>query len=304
MSSLSERWFDRAVSFVRPAPQVRLANLFATAVLTGALAPPSVADGVTAPELVKVPAGAFITGSNRAEREAAYRLDEKAYGHSVTRKQQWYENERERQTRKLPAYWISKNLITNAQYAEFVSATGHRVPDVDRETWESYGLIHPFSRTRRFAWVQGAPPKGRENHPVVLVSRGDAEAYAGWLSAATGQSWRLPSELQWEKAARGADGRRFPWGNTFAPKLLNSHDAGPFDTLPVGSFPKGASPFGMLDPAGQVFEWTADTPSSGRSIVKGGSWDDKGCGVCRPAARHTRPVELKHILIGFRLVRE
>jgi formylglycine-generating enzyme required for sulfatase activity len=73
----------------------------------------------------------------------------------------------------------------------------------------------------------------------------------------------------------------------------------------VGTFQAGKSPFGMLDAAGQVFEWTADTAGQERVVVKGaGSWDDKGCGVCRPAARHTRPAALKHILIGFRLVRE
>ncbi|MCK5276469.1 MAG: SUMF1/EgtB/PvdO family nonheme iron enzyme, partial [Alphaproteobacteria bacterium] len=89
------------------------------------------------------------------------------------------------------------------------------------------------------------------------------------------------------------------------PARLNSHDLGPFDTVPAGRFRNSASPFGLLDAAGQVFEWTA-TPSGsdgGRFIVKGGSWDDKGCGVCRPAARHSRPATLKHILIGFRLVR-
>ena len=82
------------------------------------------------------------------------------------------------------------------------------------------------------------------------------------------------------------------------------HDAGPFDTLPVGTFPQGASPFGMLDAAGQVFEWTATETDAGRAIVKGGSWDERGCGVCRPAARPSRPTEIKHILNGFRLVGE
>jgi formylglycine-generating enzyme required for sulfatase activity len=101
------------------------------------------------------------------------------------------------------------------------------------------------------------------------------------------------------------DGRWFLWGNTWEPTLANTHDLGPFDTMPVGSFPTGQSPFDLLDPAGQAFEWTVDTAGQGRVVVKGaGSWDDKGCGVCRPAARHTRPAALKHILIGFRLVRE
>ena len=98
----------------------------------------------------------------------------------------------------------------------------------------------------------------------------------------------------------------FPICNDWDPEGLNSHDTGPFDTLPVGGFAAGASPFGLLDAAGQVFEWTVTATASGqgRFIVKGGSWDDSGCGVCRPAARHGRPARLKHILIGFRLIRE
>jgi formylglycine-generating enzyme required for sulfatase activity len=259
---------------------------------------------VMPPAVVHVSAGAFITGSDRAERETAYALDEKAYGHSITRERKWYENERDRQTQKLPAFSITRNLITNAEYQRFVEATGHRAPGVDKDTWESYGLVHPWERTRRFAWKNREPPEGRGDHPVVLVARTDAEAYAAWLSRMTGRHWRLPSEPEWEKAARGVDGRRFPWGNVFSPRLLNSHDAGPFDTEPVGRYPGGASPFGMNDAAAQVFEWTSTGEGEGRAVVKGGSWDDKGCGVCRPAARHTRPIDLRHILIGFRLVSE
>lgn len=258
------------------------------------------------PDLVRIPAGAFLFGSNRAEREAAYRLDEAAYGHSRTRERKWYEFEADRGTRETGAFEISRTPITNRQYAAFVAATGHRAPDVDAATWKGYRLIHPYERTRRHAWSGGKPPAGREDHPVVLVSHADAEAYAAWLGDVTGRSWRLPSEPEWEKAARGPDGRRFPWGDAWDPARLNSHDLGPFDTLPVGGFPAGASPFGLLDAAGQVFEWTA-TPggaggNTGRFIVKGGSWDDKGCGVCRPAARHSRPADIKHILVGFRLV--
>lgn len=261
-------------------------------------------DAIDIPAVVEVPAGRFISGSDRIERELAYRLDEAAYRHRVTRDRGWYEREGARNHAYIGAFAITTTPITNRHYAQFLCATGHRVPDVDRATWESYGLIHPYGRTRRHAWADSRPPAGREAHPVVLVSRVDAEAYAVWLSEQTGETWRLPEEQEWEKAARGIDGRYFPWGDEFVPTSLNSHDAGPFDTTPVGSYTDGASPFGMLDAAGQVFEWTATLAVSGRATVKGGSWDDKGCGVCRPAAGHGRPVGLKHILIGFRLMRE
>lgn len=265
---------------------------------------PSADADVAIPETVEIPAGPSVLGSDRAEREAAYRLDERAYGHSVTRRQGWYETELERHVVTLDALRITKTPIRNVEYADFVAETGHRAPDVEPQVWRSYGLIHPFERTRRHAWIDRQPPAGRAEHPVVLVSHGDAVAYAAWLSRKTGDTWRLPSEAEWEKAARGSDGRRFPWGDTFDAERLNSHDLGPFDTMPVGSFPEGASPYKLLDAAGQVFEWTSTAAGEGRYIVKGGSWDDKGCGVCRPAARHGRPEGLKHILVGFRLVRE
>lgn len=255
------------------------------------------------PETIEIPSGPFVMGSDRAEREAAYLLDEAAYGHKRTRQWKWYEIEPGRQPIDLPAFAITRTPITNAQYAAFATASGNPAPDVDAATWAGYKLVHPYERTRRHAWSDGDYPAGRGDHPVVLVSHADAEAYAAWLSAQTGHVWRLPSEAEWEKAARGTEGLRFPWGETFDASHLNSHDAGPFDTQPVGSYPQGASPFGLLDAAGQVFEWTATKERAGRFIVKGGSWDDSGCGICRPAARHGRPENLKHILIGFRLVR-
>jgi toxoflavin biosynthesis protein ToxD len=260
--------------------------------------------GIPVPITIAIPAGTFVAGSDRNEREAAYVLDESAYGHNTTRKGQWYARDRKRGQRDTGAYRITVTPITNDEYAAFVSRTGHRSPDVDPGTWAGYGLIHPFQRTRRHAWMDQHAPPGRDDHPVVMVSHDDAGAYAAWLSRETGKRWRLPTEDEWEKAARGTDGRRFPWGNAFDPERLNSHDRGPFDTTVVGSFPRGASPYGMLDAAGQVFEWTATAADHDRYIVKGGSWDDKGCGVCRPAARHSRPSRIKHILIGFRLVSE
>ena len=260
--------------------------------------------GVPVPATVDIPGGPFIAGSAREEREMAYRLDEAAYGHKATRDGAWYETEPARKRLETGPYAIAKTPITNGQYAAFVAATGHPATEVKPATWAAFKLNHPYRRTRRHAWSEGIPPVGREDHPVVLVSHAEARAYARWLSVHTGRYWRLPSETEWEKAARGTDGRAFPWGDVFDAGKLNSHDGGPFDTVPVGGLPAGASPFGLDDAAGQVFEWTATAAGAGRFIVKGGSWDDRGCGVCRPAARHSRPEGLKHILIGFRLVVE
>jgi len=231
------------------------------------------------PDVIEIPAGPFIIGSDEAERETGYVLDEVAYRNSTTRLRGWYEAERPSGPAETGRFVITATPITNRQYAAFLVATGHPAPDVDQQTWAAYGLIHPYERTRRHAWQDGRLPAGREDHPVVLVSYADALAYIAWLSDVTGRSWRLPTEAEWEKAARGTDGRRFPWGNFWNPGVLNSHDAGPFDTLPVGSFPQGASPFGLLDAAGQVFEWTSTSGGAGRKIVKGGSWDDKGSDV-------------------------
>lgn len=291
----SKRYFPKR-RFLGPHLRTSALALWCISTLSHALPP-------TLPATVAIPAGPFVQGSDPTERDAGYHLDEVAYGHRLTRERNWYEDELPRTMATTGAYDITATVITNAQYAAFVDATGHHAPDVDAQTWSGYGLIHPYPRTRRHAWSGNAPPPNRGNHPVVLVSWNDASAYARWLSRLTGKLWRLPSEQEWEKAARGIDGRRFPWGDLFDPYRLNSHDLGPFDTMPVGHFPRGASPFGLLDAAGQVFEWTGTSSGPNRAFVKGGSWDDAGCGVCRPAARHTRARHLRHILIGFRLVR-
>ncbi len=270
--------------------------------------PQPIADFVPLPHTVEVPAGGFLAGSTQDERDLAYRLDEAAYGYDRTREHGWYDKERDMAHAATKAFAIMQTPVTNEAYAHFVKAPGHPAPDVDEATWKTYGLIHPYERTRRHAWVGERPPAGREEHPVVLVSHADALAYAAWFSEITGETWRLPTEIEWEKAARGLNAHTFPWGHDWDEEALNSHDLGPFDTEPVGSYLHGASPFDMLDAAGQVFEWTASRGGAGSGsdtfYVKGGSWDDKGCGICRPAARHARPADLKHILVGFRLVKE
>ena len=250
-----------------------------------------------APELmVTVPAGEFWMGSTPEEREYGYHLDESLHGSTVARRQKWFEVETRRRL-DVPAYRIDRNLVTNADYARFVAATGHHAPFVDEETWGGYRLVHGYARVLKFLWADRRPPTGREQHPVVLVSHVDAAAYCAWRGA------RLPGEAEWEKAARGEDGRYFPWGNAFDAGLLNSEDRGPFDTVSVGKYAEGQSPYGVLDMAGQVFEWTATLfrNEPPRYVVKGGSWDDFP-GVTRSAARHGRPPQLKHILVGFRCV--
>ena len=255
---------------------------------------------------VPVPSGQFISGSNSAERERAYQLDEAAYGHSTTRKQKWYENEELHAWRETAAFSIMKTPVTVSMYRHFLQASGHPAPVISREAWQAQRLRHSYDSTLKYQWKEGNPQVERDQHPVVMVTHTDAERFATWVSEETGVQWRLPTQHEWEKAARGIAGRTFPWGNAYDPTLLNSHDRGPFATVAVGQFGQGDSIFGMSDAAGQVFEWTANLAGNGnqRAIVKGGSWDDKGCGVCRPAARHTRPIDVRHILIGFRLVTE
>lgn len=221
--------FKAMLRLLRSGAVVAIASLFASAV--------GASDRFVSLKTIQIPTGTYVRGSNAAEREYGYVLDELAYGHSVTRKGEWYAREFPRGAHMLPNYRIAATPVTNAQYAAFVRATGHPAPDVDRATWKSYGLIHPWHRMRRHAWTSGNILKGRAGHPVVLISHADAEACARWLSARTGQTWRLPIEAEWEKAARGADGWRFPWGETYDATRLNSHDAGPFDTMPVGAFP-------------------------------------------------------------------
>jgi formylglycine-generating enzyme required for sulfatase activity len=243
--------------------------------------------------MISVPAGPFLMGSTPEEREFGYGLDE-ARGSGAARQYRWFENEIRRRL-DLPAYRIDPDPVTNRNYARFVRDTGRGPPEVDRRTWEGYGLVHPYETAQRFSWSGSAPPSGRHRHPVALVSLEDARAYCAWRGA------RLPTEPEWEKAARGTAGRIFPWGDDFDPDRLNSADRGPYDTVPVDERAGGVSPYGVRHMAGMVFEWTATScdGAGGRQVVKGGSWDDYP-GVTRSAARHCRPVGLKHVLVGFR----
>ena len=183
--------------------------------------------------MVRIPAGEFIMGVD------VNRLPEicDRVGGMV----KYLENATPERRVKLPEFYIDKYEVTNAQYKKFVDATGHKPP----EHWEG-----------------GSIPPGKENHPVVFVSLEDAKAYAKWAGK------RLPSEAEWEKAARGTDGRLFPWGNKFKRRHANTDEARKGDTTPVGSYEKGKSPYGVYDMAGNVWEWTSDNylPYPGNNI--------------------------------------
>lgn len=251
--------------------------------------------GPEAPEMAVVPAGPALLGSDAAERAFGY-----AIGGEVARRFRWYDRELPRREVMLPAYRIDFAPVTQADYGAFLRATGHRVPFIGETEYSEQGfLVHPYEEVPPYLWYTDRPPEEKAGHPVVLVSQPDGEAYCRWRGSARAQRCRLPTEQEWEKAARGSDGRYFPWGNGWDPARLNSAANGPAGTTPVRAYPEGRSPYGLFDMAGNVFEWTATPGRPGRFILKGGSWDDEG-GICRAAARHDRPAASRHILFGFR----
>ncbi len=183
-------------------------------------------------------------------------------------------------------FLLDKYEVTNAAYAAFVKATGHPAPP---------------------DWKNGTYPIGKANYPVGNVSWEDARAYAAWAGK------RLPTETEWEFAARGTEGRHYPWGNEFDRWRLNSAEAEVGHTETVGSFPTGATPEGVFDLAGNVAEWTAsdDTPYPGSSrkpvpgtkIVRGG-----GFSLPRKYASATKrtqvPPDTRDPALGFRCARD
>ncbi len=245
-------------------------------------------------EGVIVPAGEVVLGSDDAEKAFGY-----AHGGAAAREWAWYHNEPWRPVNPA-AFWMDLTLVTGEVYGRFLRATGHRRPFISREAYRAQGfLVHPFREVAPFLWLGDEPPPGRAGHPVTLVSASDAEAFCAWRGREEARSCRLPSEDEWEKAARGGGRRYFPWGNGWEPERLNSQARGPYTTTPVKRYPLGRSPYGLFDMAGNLFQWTATEAGAGRRILKGCSWDDRG-GICRASARHDRPAASRHILIGFR----
>lgn len=188
------------------------------------------------------------------------------------------------------AFFIDIHETTNTDYKKFIDAAKRENP---------------------YHWPNGEIPKGKENHPVIYVSWFDAADYCQWAEK------RLPTEEEWEKAARGVEGNVYPWGNVWDVGKSNNPYKHSTGTEPVGSYPEGKSPYGLYDMSGNVWEWvnsfylphpgnTVSRPEYGQKnrILKGGSWFDclsYGCGLSAPAFnRSFFTPEVRNNSFGFR----
>jgi len=183
------------------------------------------------PKTVLIPAGSFLMGSS--EEEARRILEIGGPG-----RQEYLTWQRPQHRVWLSAYRIGRYPVTNAEYAEFIQETDYPAP---------------------CSWPDASPPVGEHDHPVGSIRWQDAGRYCVWLAATSGKPYRLPTEAEWEKAARGTDGRFYPWGDVWDPQRLNSQEAGPGKLVAVGSYsPQGDSPYGVAEMAGGLWEWVAD----------------------------------------------
>jgi formylglycine-generating enzyme required for sulfatase activity len=228
--------------------------------------------------MATIPAGRFRMGS--PPDEPGRQADERQHWVTIAR-----------------PFAIAVYDVTRADYARFVEATGY-APANPRCDWR-----HPTSR--------GAPLDQTPDEPVVCVSWTDATAYAGWLSARTGHAYRLPTEAEWEYAARAGSTTARPWGREPDSERANTAPAEgapptgakarwPY-TSPVGSFP--ANRFGLFDMLGNVWQWTADCGTAcDRHVVRGGGWFHPAT-AARSASRVADETDFRVTDIGFRLAR-
>ncbi len=230
-------------------------------------------------DMVLIPAGEFIMGSSDEETEKVY----KEYGHRGDFVGYDFKKERPRRNIYVKAFYMDKYEVTNAQYQKFIDATGEPPPR---------------------HWTDGTYLPEKANFPVINVSWSDAKAYAAWAGK------RLPTEEEWEKAARGVDGRIYPWGNELTQDSAATAEGilrlylSPRDLLryaaPVNEFKGDKSPYGVYDMAGNVMEWTDSWYEKGISrVVKGASWVHLGIRARSAALEGIKPEGISHLL-GFR----
>lgn len=209
----------------------------------------------------------------------------------------------------LPTFYIDRNLVTVAEFALFVQAKGLEGPNGEMylDVYDTDTRI----QQRDGVWL---PDKGFEHYPAGEVSWYGAIAYCQWRKK------RLPSEAEWEKAARGRDGRLYPWGNERPRPELAFFGGFRGQTVPVGQYPKGVSPYGVYDMAGQVWEWTTsvyqpypynpqdgreDLTTAGPRVARGGSSSSPAVGLTATSREIISPFRMAtgHAYIGFRCVK-
>jgi formylglycine-generating enzyme required for sulfatase activity len=255
------------------------------------------------PNFALIPSGEFLMGSDHAD-----------------------EDERPAHPVQLDDFLIAVQPVTNEQYAQFVRDAGHRAPAV----YELPLVVTAGGREREqtfratgqpYVWIDSEPPPDRLDHPVTLVRWEDAAAYCAWLSSASGRAVRLPTEAEWEKAARGGlDGRLYPWGDqldgSHANFLVDPSLKSTYGTTACRSY--AANGFGLFDMAGNVWEWVQDWygpnyyavsphesprgPDEGTlRVVRGGSWLSAEARMLSCSHRHKVPPDTYSYGIGFRI---
>jgi len=201
--------------------------------------------------MVAIPAATFELKIEMRQRECGFYESGPPAGHKLGSSYQFSTGVFRRPVAS-KRFAMDETPATNAQFAEFLKASGYKPK-------------HPENFLKH--WLDGQPPPGKEDHPVVYVDLDDARAYAKWAGK------RLPTEEEWQYAAQGADGRKYPWGERMETGCCNGGESG--GTTPVKAFPKGRSPFGCYDMCGNVWQWTNSERSDGRTrfcILRGGGW--------------------------------
>lgn len=234
-------------------------------------------------------------GSTPQEIDRAILICEQGGGRDRECAREVFADERLR-TVTLAPFEIDQNEITNAEFKIFVDETDYTT------TAEERGYSWDITRCRRCNWRTPRPNRSALDHPkdpVVHVSWTDSRAYCEWAGS------RLPSEDEWEYAARGAERRTYPWGDAWDHERVRDPSANGIGLEPVGSHPDGATPDGVLDLAGSVWEWTSTSSGAGeRRIFKGGSWMDQIPAYLRSAAFSEDVPEYSGISLGFRCARD
>jgi formylglycine-generating enzyme required for sulfatase activity len=279
------------------------------------LGDPRFCDKEGAPEMRLIEGGRFLMGSPDVQvmrRHVEIDKVELSEENSWVR-EYWstiVESERPQCEVYVQEFKLARFPVTCSQYAKFLEECPERgVPTEHSARSEAYSW-DPLLRSAK---------AGRENQPVVLVSWHDANAYVEWLSEVTNRRFRLPTECEWEFSARGTDGRIFPWGSKWDASKTNTIESGANDVVAVGLYPEGASPAGIEDASGHVWEWTQTswgpdwrTPVRSETsesrifpwkVVRGGSWDDVGA-FANAATRGPNLATFRSHYIGFRIAED